>query len=239
MKILVTGATGYIGGRLVPRLLEAGHSVRVLVRDPARIRGRAWAEHAEIATGDLLKAEDTVRACDGIDAAYYLVHSMYGEGDFADKDARAASNFAAAAKKVALTIYLGGLLPDAAKISSHLKSRAEVGAILRAAIPRTEFRAGPIIGSGSASFEMVRYLTDRLPAMITPRWIMNEVQPIAIRDILSYLLAALDKPAPHGVFTKQITEHRSAVACAALCNLLLHMQQKVATNLVPVRYAFP
>jgi uncharacterized protein YbjT (DUF2867 family) len=195
MRILVTGATGYIGGRLVPRLLELGHSVRVLVRDAGRIRGRPWAETVEVCTGDLLKAEDAAHACHGIDAAYYLVHSMYGEGDFAEKDASAARNFAASAKNVPLTIYLGGLLPQASEISAHLKSRAEVGAILRATVPTTEFRAGPIIGSGSASFEMVRYLTDRLPAMITPRWIKNEVQPIAIRDILSYLIAALEKPA--------------------------------------------
>ncbi|MBK8232497.1 MAG: DUF2867 domain-containing protein [Candidatus Eisenbacteria bacterium] len=195
MKILVTGATGYIGGRLVPRLLELGHAVRVLVRDPARIAGRSWAVRVEIATGDLVTGEGLESALSGIDVAYYLVHSMYGGTDFAARDAGAARRFAAAGSALRLTIYLGGLVPRADDISAHLASRAEVGAILRAEIPTTELRAGPIIGSGSSSFEMVRYLTERLPAMIAPRWIRNPVQPIAVRDAMEYLIAALDRPA--------------------------------------------
>ncbi|MEZ4555927.1 MAG: DUF2867 domain-containing protein [Caldilineaceae bacterium] len=198
MKILVTGATGYVGGRLVRLLLEEGHDVRVLVRDPTRVLGRSWHPHVEVMTGDLLEPETLPPALEGVDAAYYLVHSMGGHGDFVDRDRHAARNFALAAKDVKHVIYLGGLLPDAPDVSDHLRSRAEVGWILRAYCHTTEFRAGPIIGSGSASFEMVRYLTERLPVMVAPKWILNDVQPIAIRDILSYLVAALDKP-PLGI----------------------------------------
>jgi uncharacterized protein YbjT (DUF2867 family) len=198
MKILLTGATGFIGGRLVPRLLERGHQVRVLVRDPRRIGGHAWLKSVEVAVGDIKDRQAVEHALQGIDVAYYLVHAMSAGRHFADRDLEAASNFAAAARDVRHVIYLGGLLPHAQNVSAHLRSRAEVGRILREKCPTTEFRAGPIIGSGSASFEMVRYLTERLPAMIAPRWILNEVQPIAIRDILSYLLAALDKP-PLGI----------------------------------------
>lgn len=194
MNVLVTGATGYIGGRLVPRLLEAGHRVRVLVRDPARIEGRPWADQVETVRGDLADPRPLRGIGDNIDAAYYLVHSMYAGSDFADRDRGAVRNFVAAVAGVRLVIYLGGLLPHARIVSEHLRSRAEVGEVLRDALPTTELRAGPIIGSGSASFEMVRYLTERLPAMIAPRWILNPVQPIAIRDVLAYLLGALDRP---------------------------------------------
>jgi uncharacterized protein YbjT (DUF2867 family) len=193
MNVLVTGATGYVGGRLIPRLLERGHQVRVLVRDPRRIGGRPWADQVEIVTGDLLDAASVARAVAGMDAAYYLVHSMGANEDFAVIDRRAAMIFARAARDLAHVIYLGGLLPTVDHVSIHLRSRAEVGAILHAHCRTTEFRAGPIIGSGSASFEMVRYLTERLPVMIAPRWILNEVQPVAIRDVLSYLIAALER----------------------------------------------
>jgi uncharacterized protein YbjT (DUF2867 family) len=200
MRVLVTGATGYIGGRLVPRLLERGHTVRVMVRDPGRIAGRPWASRVETVTGNLLEPAGLPAALDGVEAAYYLVHSMDGSRDFEAKDAAAASNFVAAGREAGLgcVIYLGGILPQGDNVSAHLRSRAEVGEILRAGLLATELRAGPIIGSGSASFEMVRYLTERLPAMIAPRWVMNEVQPIAVRDILSYLLLALERE-PAGV----------------------------------------
>ncbi|HSF39138.1 MAG TPA: DUF2867 domain-containing protein [Thermoanaerobaculia bacterium] len=198
MNVLVTGATGYIGGRLVPRLLERGHRVRVLVRDPARIDGRSWAGRVEIAVGDLLDPASLGPALAGIEAAYYLVHSMVAGSDFEERDRQAAGNFVAAGSGLAHVVYLGGLQPAGDRISGHLQSRAEVGEILRGGLPATELRAGPIIGSGSASFEMVRYLTERLPAMIAPRWVMNEVQPISVRDILSYLLLALER-APAGV----------------------------------------
>jgi uncharacterized protein YbjT (DUF2867 family) len=192
MRLLVTGATGYIGGRLVPRLLEAGHEVRVLVRDAQRIVGRPWADRVRVIEADVLDA-DTLgpAAVLGIDAAYYLIHSMSGGRGFAEADRLAATHFAeaCAAAGVNHVIYLGGLLPEGEKVSEHLKSRAQTGEVLREELPGrvTEFRAGPIIGSGSASFEMVRYLTERLPAMVAPRWVNNTVQPIAIRDVLSYL----------------------------------------------------
>ncbi len=206
MRILVTGATGYIGGRLVPRLLEAGHGVRVLVRDADPIRGRPWERDVEVVRGDLLRSGTLGAAVAGVDAAYYLVHSMVGGDDFAARDRQAAGNFVAACRAAGgdgprHVVYLGGLMPAAKKVHSHhLKSRAETGRVLADGLPGrvTEFRAGPIIGSGSASFEMVRYLTERLPVMVTPRWIYTKVQPIAVRDVLAYLVAALDA-GPHGV----------------------------------------
>jgi len=198
MRVLVTGATGYIGGRLVPRLLERGYDVRVLVRDPRRIAGRSWAPRVEVAVGDLGDAASLPAALDGITSAYYLVHSMTAGSDFAHRDRGAALNFAAAARGVTHVIYLGGLLPHASRVSEHLLSRAEVGEILRERLPTTEFRAGPIIGSGSASFEMVRYLTERVPAMVVPRWLRNEVQPVGVRDVLRYLVGALERE-PLGV----------------------------------------
>jgi uncharacterized protein YbjT (DUF2867 family) len=199
MKVLVTGATGYIGGRLVPRLLEKGHDVRVMVRDPARIAGRSWTPSVEVARGDIEDPPSVRAALDKVDAAYYLIHLMDSGGDFAERDRRAAENFVAAGRHLKHVVYLGGLLPEAEQVSKHLASRAEVGEILRAGLPTTEFRAGPVVGSGSASFEMVRYLTERLPAMIAPRWILNEVQPIAVRDILGYLSLGLERE-PTGIY---------------------------------------
>lgn len=204
MKTLVTGATGYIGGRLVPALLEAGHAVRVMVRDPKRMESRPWTDRVEVVPGDVNDAEAVARAVDGVDAAYYLVHAMCSGGDFALKDRRAAESFARGAQGIGRVVYLGGILPgsgkeDAGEASEHLRSRAEVGEILRSRLPATEIRAGPIIGSGSASFEMVRYLTERLPVMVAPRWIENRVQPIAVRDVVAYLVAVLGREDALGV----------------------------------------
>ena len=193
MKVLVTGATGYIGGRLIPRLLEAGHQVRVLLRDPARIENRPWTKQVEVVVADLTELSPESQACEGIEVAYYLVHSMVGGKDFSQTDRLCALNFARVAQDVKHVIYLGGLLPS--QPSEHLSSRAEVGEILARFLPVTEFRAGPIIGSGSASFEMVRYLTERLPVMVTPRWVNNEVQPVNIAAVLDYLVAAAERQA--------------------------------------------
>ncbi|MGZ8869251.1 MAG: DUF2867 domain-containing protein [Thermoanaerobaculia bacterium] len=190
MRLLVTGATGYVGGRLIPHLLAAGYTVRVLVRDASRIAGRPWLSRVEVAVGDVLDRDSVARALEGVDQAYYLVHSMMAAG-FEETDRRAATSFAAAAPPtLRKVIYLGGLLPRGEQRSKHLRSRAEVGAILARSLPVLELRAGPVIGSGSASFEMVRYLTERLPAMVAPRWIDNSVQPIAVGDVLRYLVEA-------------------------------------------------
>jgi uncharacterized protein YbjT (DUF2867 family) len=201
MNVLVTGATGYIGGRLVPLLLSEGHSVRVLVRDPRRLQARPWAAEVDVVQGDVHDSASLEKAVDGMDAAYYLVHSMCTGSDFAARDRIAAQTFVKAGKRLGQVIYLGGILPAAGEgeDSEHLSSRAEVGAILREGLPATEIRAGPIIGSGSASFEMVRYLTERLPAMVAPKWIINLVQPIAVDEVLAYLVGVLGREDALGI----------------------------------------
>jgi len=201
-SILVTGATGYIGGRLIPQLLSRGYDVRCLVRDPNRLRGRGWESQVEIVAGDVLDRESLGPALAGCRSAYYLVHSMAGgTGSFRDRDLRAAQNFAAAAGEVGLErlIYLGGLGRRDEQPSKHLSSRHEVGEILRAGtVPTTELRAAMIIGSGSASFEMLRSLVKRLPVMVCPRWVSNRTQPISIRNVLAYLVGCLETPATAG-----------------------------------------
>lgn len=193
-RVLVTGATGYIGGRLVPRLLEAGFRVRCLVRDVTRLQGRAWAQETEQVQGDVLQKEALGVAFEGVDVAYYLVHSLGAGTDFSDRDLQAACNFGAEAKRhgVQRIIYLGGLGDPSSELSQHLRSRQQTGEALReSGVPVTEFRAGVIVGSGSLSFEMIRYLTERVPVMICPRWVYTRIQPIAIRNVLEYLVAAL------------------------------------------------
>lgn len=193
--MLLTGATGYVGGRLLRRLEEQGYSVRCLVRSPGAMSRRTGVR-TEVVQGDLLDVATLRSAMAGVDAAYYLVHSM-GAASFEEADRTAATNFAAAARAagVARIIYVGGLGDDDAALSPHLRSRHEVGRILRTAgVPVLEFRASIVIGSGSLSFEMIRSLTERLPVMITPKWVRVMAQPIAIDDLLEYLLAALRLP---------------------------------------------
>jgi uncharacterized protein YbjT (DUF2867 family) len=194
--IALTGATGYVGGRLLERLQELEQPVRCLTRSPQRLSGRA-APGTAVVAADVLDTENLAHALEGADVAYYLVHSMGSPGSFAEIDRRAASSFATAAARAGVRriVYLGGLGHEA-HLSDHLVSRQEVGAILRRGPVETiELRASVIIGSGSLSFEMVRALVDRLPVMVTPRWVRTAAQPIAIDDVLDYLTAALELPA--------------------------------------------
>ncbi|MFD6099859.1 SDR family oxidoreductase [Nocardiopsis flavescens] len=196
-RALVTGATGYIGGRLVPQLLDAGFEVRCLARDPGKLRDHPWRGDVEAVRGDVVSGEGLAGALEGVDVAYYLVHSMSGGRDFSDTDARGARNFAdaAAGAGAGRVVYLGGLAPEGEDLSPHMASRAEVGRILlEGPVPAAVLRAAVIIGSGSASFEMLRYLTERLPVMTTPRWVRSRVQPIAVRDVLRLLVEAADLP---------------------------------------------
>jgi uncharacterized protein YbjT (DUF2867 family) len=197
-RILVTGATGYIGGRLVPELLAAGYDVRVLARHPERLDTRPWRSRIEVVAGDAADPAALTRALDCVDVAYYLIHSMGSGRRFEVRDRRTALAFGTACREsgVGRIVYLGGLHPDDEDLSPHLGSRREVGEILLASgVPTTVLRAAVIIGSGSASFEMLRYLTERLPVMVTPRWLDTRIQPIAVRDVLRYLVGSAQMPA--------------------------------------------
>ena len=199
--VLVTGATGYIGGRLVPRLLEAGYQVRCLVRDADRLQGRPWSDQVDIVEADALRPETLPEAMAGVWATYYLIHSLSDTKEYRERDIIVARNFGDAAKAAGIEriIYLGGLGDPEAQLSVHLRSRQETGAALReAGVPVTEFRAAVIVGSGSLSFEMIRYLAERLPVMICPRWVYTRIQPTAIEDVLSYLVGALEVPESAG-----------------------------------------
>jgi len=180
----------------VPRLLEAGYDVRVAVRNPTRLRDYPWADDVEIVRADLTEADEVASAVEGIDVLYYLVHAMGAKGDFESAERLAALTVAEAAKAAGVTriVYLGGLHPDGA-LSPHLRSRAEVGRILlESGVPTVALQAGTVIGSGSASFEMIRHLTEVIPYMPAPRWVRNFIQPIAVRDVLHYLLGAATLP---------------------------------------------
>ena len=194
--VLLTGATGYIGGRLVPVLEDAGVRLRCLARRPGELEPRVAAS-TEVVAGDLSDPASLDRALAGIDIAYYLVHSMGAHGDYLEKDRVAARNFGEAARRAGVRriVYLGGLAAGEATLSKHLRSRIETGEVLReSGVPVVEFRASVVVGSGSLSFELIRALVDRLPMMICPRWVSTLAQPIGIDDLLAYLRAALDLP---------------------------------------------
>ncbi|MEM8964300.1 MAG: SDR family NAD(P)-dependent oxidoreductase, partial [Acidobacteriota bacterium] len=195
--VFVTGATGYIGGRLVPRLLEAGWRVRCVARAPEKLQARVWAadERVEVVSGDVENTAELTARMRGCSVAYYLVHSMISSAAFRDHDRELAVSFARAAADAGVerVVYLGGLGETGPDLSEHLASRREVEGYLRSTgVPVTVLRAAIIIGSGSASFEILRYITERLPVMITPRWVRTECQPIAVRNVLTYLVACLE-----------------------------------------------
>lgn len=197
MKVMVTGATGYIGGRLVPRLLDAGIEVRCMTRDPEQLAMAPWRDKVEVIAADALDRDALPVALAGCDAAYYLIHSMEHSKRFADMDRRAAENFrdAAAGARLGRIVYLGGLGRLDRRLSQHLASRQEVGDILASGpTPVTVLRAAVIIGSGSMSFEMIRHLTDVLPVMARPTWVRTRCQPIGIRNVLAVLISVLDDP---------------------------------------------
>jgi len=198
VNVVVFGASGYVGGRLIPVLLQRGHRVRAVTRSAASLENYPWRADVEVVTADLLNPASLAPALEGMNAAFYLVHSME-RSDFADVDRQAAENFAAAAANAGLEriVYLGGL--GQGSLSEHLESRQEVGRVLASgSVPVTEFRAAVVIGSGSLSFEMTRYLTEVLPVMVAPKWVTTKCQPIAIRDVLTYLASCLDVPQTAG-----------------------------------------
>ncbi|MGP9539837.1 SDR family oxidoreductase [Brachybacterium sp. AOP43-C2-M15] len=191
--VLVTGATGYIGGRLVPALLDAGLRVRALARRADRLDGRPWRHAVEVVEGDVQEPDSLDAALRDVEVAYYLIHTMGGGKDFGDRDRTGARHFAAAAERAGVSriVYLGGMHPAAEELSPHMASRREVAEILLdGAVPTIVLRAAVILGSGSASFEVMRYLAERLPVMVAPRWVHNRIQPIAVRDVLHYLVGA-------------------------------------------------
>ncbi|MFF9202753.1 SDR family oxidoreductase [Streptomyces sp. NPDC014986] len=197
---LVTGATGYIGGRLVPELLDAGYRVRCLARSPDRLRDHPWAGRAEVVRGDVTDPASVAAALRGVDVAYYLVHALGTGRGFEETDRRAARVFGGRAREAGVRriVYLGGLAPAGVaerELSPHLRSRTEVGRILLdSGVPTTVLRAAVVIGSGSASFEMLRHLTERLPVMVTPRWVHTRIQPVAVRDVLRALTGSAGMP---------------------------------------------
>lgn len=199
--ILVTGATGYIASRLIPRLLDLGYRVRCLARDPRRLRGRSWFPYVEVAQGDVTMPSTLDTALEGVDVAYYLIHNMsYGHG-YTSLEVDSARAFATAAQKAGVEhiIYLGGLADPEQDIAPHMRSRIETGHVLREGqVPVTEFRAGVITGSGSISFEMIRFMTELFPIVPGPLWMKNKSQPIATQNVIDYLIAALTNPNGRG-----------------------------------------
>ncbi len=199
--ILVTGATGYIAPRLVRKLVDAGCRLRAMARDPSIIKGRSWSSRVELVSGDVLDPSTLPAALSGVHTAYYLIHQMNLGRGYLTRELEAARAFASAAKQAGVNhiIYLGGLADPAGRIAPHLRSRIETGNMLRQyGPPVTEFRAGAIIGSGSISFEMIRFMMEMFPILPTPLWLRNKSQPIAAENVIDYLSAALDNPAIYG-----------------------------------------
>jgi uncharacterized protein YbjT (DUF2867 family) len=199
--ILVTGATGYIASRLIPRLLDSGYRVRCLARDPLRLQGRSWFNQVDIFQADVTTPESLVHAFDGVDTAYYLIHNMSAGHGYTKIELDGARNFASAAETAGVQhiIYLGGLADPEQHIAPHMRSRIETGKVLREGkVPVTEFRAGVITGSGSISFEMIRFMTELFPIVPGPVWMKNRSQPIAVQNVIDYLFAALTNPNGRG-----------------------------------------
>lgn len=199
--ILVTGATGYIASRLIPQLLERGYRVRALARYPERLTSRTWYPQVELARGDVMEPDTLTPALDGVRTAYYLIHNMSSGRGYTSMELEGARNFASAAETAGVEhiIYLGGLADPEQHIAPHMRSRIETGVTLRKGeVPVTEFRAGVIAGEGSISFEMIRFMTELCPIVPGPAWLRNKSQPIAIQNIVDYLLAALTNPNGRG-----------------------------------------
>ena len=199
--VLVTGATGYIASRLIPELLEQGYRVRCLVRQSLRLKTRTWFPHVEVVRGDVMKPSTLAPAMEGVHTAYYLIHNMSSGHGYTSLELDGAQNFASAAEQAGVEhiIYLGGLADPQEEIPAHMRSRIETGEKLAAGnVPVTEFRAGVIVGPGSISFEMIRFMTELLPVIVGPGWLQNMSQPIAAQNVIDYLLAALNNHAGQG-----------------------------------------
>lgn len=200
-RILVTGSTGYIASRLIPRLLEMGYTVRCLARTPHQLRSRAWFPSVEVVQGDVIAPSNLSTALDGVHTAYYLIHNMSSGDGYTNRELRGAQNFASAAEQAGIDhiIYLGGLADPKGNIPSHMRSRIQTGDTLRSGqVPVTEFRAGVIVGPGSISFEMIRFMTELMPVIFGPVWLKNLSQPIASQNVIDYLLAALESERGRG-----------------------------------------
>jgi uncharacterized protein YbjT (DUF2867 family) len=199
--ILITGATGYIASRLVPRLLDSGYRVRAFARHPLRLKGRSWVQQVEVAQGDVMVPSTLAPALEDVRTAYYLIHNMSSGRGYTERELEGARNFAKAAETAGVEhiIYLGGLADTEQHIGSHMRSRIETGSTLRQGkVPVTEFRAGVVAGSGSISFEMIRFMTELLPIILGTAWMNNMAQPIAIQNVIDYLMAALVNPNGRG-----------------------------------------